>query len=405
MRSKVILGVAALAVSCACLAGLRALPRAAAEDPCVVRAGASVPVAVVGSRLRGAQSPDPAPTGGTAALKHVAAQGSSLVYVRDRHGYDDVVIDEPEVQTVLREPGEVDHPAWGPGGSLVWGLDDRLVIRSEDGTQRMIAGPRHHGSVLSPVFRSGGVVAVVAAEPTAAVPEDEWSNDLWRYRRGAWTRLTRFRAGADRWTAIRTPIARPDGSLAFVVVQGRGSTTELPRFSLWRLVGDRPERVRDVAGEAYLAGTAPDGRPLWNVPDRAAARWLIVDDDGVVVGCGAVAVDPLDRVDPDRTGHAAPPRATAHQPLQLGDPAEVALVVGDFGSRGAAAVVAAQVTQAYAGRLPVDLVVGERGSSMVRRGAWAVIVRLGASTDGVRELAELRAMLPALADHAWITVP
>ena len=62
-------------------------------------------------------------------------------------------------------------------------------------------------------------------------------------------------------------------------------------------------------GERYLAGYATDGARLWNVPDRATETWLIqLDTPGgpQTVGCGAVAVDPMDVPDPDRTGHAAP---------------------------------------------------------------------------------------------------
>jgi hypothetical protein len=197
----------------------------------------------------------------------------------------------------------------------------------------------------------------------------------------------------------------PDGSVAFVVIRGRASSTLFPRFSLWRLTGTHAEQVRRLPAEAYLAGFAPDGGYLWNVPDRAEPRWLITDDAGVVVGCGAVAVDPMDTVDPDRTGHAAPPPAAHHGPIEVGDPAEVALLVGDFANATAAGVVAERLTRAYEGSAPIDVIGGREGATTVRPGRWAVVVRLGADTDGSVELEHLRAMAPDLAQHTWIVTP
>ena len=113
------------------------------------------------------------------------------------------------------------------------------MLRSSRGAIRSVPGPVPDATIVAPVFDGPDVVAVVSAAPTRAVPEDEWSNDLWRYRsdRKRWVRLTAFSAGADRWTAIRTPFATPDGSIEFVVVRGRASQTRMPHFSLWRLRG------------------------------------------------------------------------------------------------------------------------------------------------------------------------
>jgi hypothetical protein len=197
----------------------------------------------------------------------------------------------------------------------------------------------------------------------------------------------------------------------FVVVRGRGSDDALPRFSLWRLRGATLQRVASLDGERYLAGYAPDGARLWNVPDRATETWLIQRDtpDGPqTVGCGAVAVDPMDAPDPDRTGHAAPRRASSHkEPTQVdpGDPMEAALLIGDFPSQVAADVVAQQVAQAYGGSLPVDVVQGGGGSTIVQLDRWAVVVRLPATTDGSTELTAMEAKLPAYADHMWVVVP
>jgi hypothetical protein len=90
---------------------------------------------------------------------------------------------------------------------------------------------------------------------------------------------------------------------------------------------------------------------------------------------------------------------------ELGDPAEVALLVGDFTSEAAAAVVADRLTTAYQGAVPIDLLEGDASSSVLAPGAWGVLVRLGAATDGGPELARLRTLAPDLARHAWIVVP
>ena len=108
-------------------------------------------------------------------------------------------------------------------------------------------------------------------------------------------------------------MATPDGSIEFVVIRGRASMTAMPRFSLWRLRDGVVERIASLSDERYLAGFDGEGARLWNVPDRANARWLIRRETTTgeeTVGCGAVAVDPFDVVDPDRTGHEPPSRAS-----------------------------------------------------------------------------------------------
>jgi Lipoprotein LpqB beta-propeller domain len=408
MRSKLIIGTAVSAAVCAGMLGWRTAPRAIADAACgsAVRGGRLV--TVDGGRLTDghgglAAIDDP---GGAYRLRQVAVDGDAVAYVRDEVGDDSVVIARPGgPAVVLAQRGEVVQPAWGRGGALAWGLDDDLVLRAANGAIRRIPGPQPGGQVIAPTFDDRGVVVAVAAGPTTAAPEGGWSDDIWRFVGGRWHRLTRFPAGVDRWTAIRTVMTAPDGSVEFVVVQGRASATELPRFALWRLVGDRAELLRRLPSESYLAGFDPDGRPLWNVPDRAHERWLVRDDDGALVGCGGVAVDPMDRVDPDRTGRAAPAPSANRDHAELGDPAEVALLVGDFARREAAAVVADRLTRAYEGAFPVDLLRGGSRSSVVRPGSWGVVVRLGANTDGVAELAGLRALVPDLAAHTWIVVP
>jgi hypothetical protein len=407
MRSKVLIAVAVVVALAATAFGWRSFPRAIASDACGTLPRGTRLMAVEAGRLTDGHGHVAleADAGGLFQARHVASSPAGVAYVRDRVGRDDVVVSAGGNQRVLPQRGEAMHPAWGPGGKLAWGVDDDLIVMAHGGRVRTISGPRLGGVVIAPAFEGRSIVAAVAAGPTGAVPEDEWSDDLWRLSGGRWSRLTRFPAGPDRWTAIRTPMTAPDGSLRFVVVAGRASATGIPRFSLWRLTDGRAVRLRALPGEMYLAGFDGGGRPLWNVPDRANERWLVRDDAGALVGCGAVAVDPIDGVDPDRTGHAAPARDTTLAQHEIGDPAEVALLVGDFASKTAAAVVADRLTNAYHGSVPIDLLEGDASSAVLAPGAWGVVVRLGAATDGGPELAGLRALVPDLAGHTWIVVP
>jgi len=367
--------------------------------------------AVHQGRLMGASPGVDTDTGSGAVARQVATSAGRTAYVEDRRGADAIVVSTPHGIRVLSQPGEAYHPTWSAGGAIVWGVDDGLVVRSTSGT-RTIAGPEAGGIVFAPLYLGRHIVAAVSAAPTTAVPEDEWSDDLWLLRGGRWQRLTAFDAGTDRWSAIRTPFVAADGSVEFVVVQGRGSQDEPPSFSLWRLRGTTVHRVMSLDGERYLAGYASDGGRLWNVPDRSTETWLIQRDTPngrQTVGCGAVAVDPMDTLDPDRTPDAAPAppvrsgeRTGATDP---GDPMEAALLIGDFPSQVAADVVAQQVTAAYTGSVPVDVLQGGKASTIVRPDRWAVVVRLPATTDGSTELAALQAKLPDYADHMWVVVP
>ncbi|HJX08763.1 MAG TPA: hypothetical protein VJ736_11915 [Actinomycetota bacterium] len=345
------------------------------------------------------------------AVRQVTSSGEATAYVEDRGGADAIVLSTAHGTRVLPQSGEAYHPTWSPDGAVAWGVDDRLVVRSGSG-ERTIAGPQPGGIMFAPVFDGRDIVAAVSAAPTAAVPEDEWSDDLWLLRGGRWHRLTAFGAGTDRWSAIRTPFLAADGSVEFVVVQGRGSQDVLPRFSLWRARGTSVHRVAPLDDERYLAGYAPDGARLWNVPDRATETWLIqreTPNGPQTVGCGAVAVDPMDVPDPDRTADAAPtphfPASERTAPTDPGDPMEAALLIGDFPSQVAANVVAQQVTAAYGGSMPVDVVQGGKASTIVQPDRWAVVVRLAATTDGTAELSALQTKLPDYADHMWVVVP
>ena len=403
----------ATATAVAALAGVvsgQRPPVALADRACPV-AGV-VPAAAVAANAVLAADVPPTDVPGPTMLRHVATAPAGTAVVLDRPGDDEVIVSTPSGSLAIPQRGEVAHPAWGPRASLAWGLEDRLVLRSSRGAIRSVPGPVPDATIVAPVFDGPDVVAVVSAAPTRAVPEDDWSNDLWRYRsdRKRWVRLTAFPAGADRWTAIRTPFATPDGSIEFVVVRGRASQTRMPHFSLWRLRGDRVTRLASLPDERYLAGFDGEGARLWNVPDRANARWLIereTTSGEETIGCGAVAVDPMDVVDPDRTGHGAPPAATRPDATAevSGDPIESALLVGDFASETAAGVVAQQVASAYGHAVPVDVISGGLRSSVLQPGHWAVVVRLSGTTDGIAELDAFRAAFPTLASHVWIAVP
>ncbi|MEP6759416.1 MAG: hypothetical protein ABJB55_09495 [Actinomycetota bacterium] len=412
-RAFVVLAVLGAGVA-GVLSGQRP-PAALADRACPVDRAIPLPlVAIADGEVVGAAMS--VITGGNepSTLRHVAAGVGGTAVVRDRVGADDVVVSTQGSTTVIRQRGEASHPSWSRDGALAWGVDDRLVIRNPDGATRSVAGPRPGGLLVAPVFDGPDIIAVVSAAPTRAVPEDEWSDDLWRYQVQAnrWTRITSFPADADRWTVIRTPMAAPDGAIEFVVVRGLGSQTGLPGFSLWELRDATVRRVGSLHDERYLAGYDAAGARLWNVPDRANARWLIrreTPNGDETIGCGAVAVDPLDVTDPDRTSsgrvarsHVRADTARAEGP---GEPIEAAVLVGDFASDVAADVVAQQVARAYGGALPVDVIRGGLRSSIVAPGRWAVVVRLSGTTDGFPELAAFRAAFPKLAAHTWIAVP
>lgn len=415
MRTKTLIVAAICGMSILGWAGARGSEPAVAAHPCPADvggadSGAGVSAIHQGRLVGSSVSMAATSASGPVVLRHVAAGPAGIAYVQDRAGGDAVVLSTPAGVRVLPQAGEAYHPTWSSSGAVAWGVDDRLVVRSGTG-QRVIAGPQPRGTVFAPLFAGRGIVAAVAAAPTTAVPEDGWSDDLWRYDAGRWHRMTAFPAGADRWTAIRTPTLAPDGSVEFVVIQGRGSDNGLPRFSLWRARGNTIERVASLDGERYLAGFAPDGAELWNVPDRSTETWLIQRETpgGLqTVGCGAVAVDPMDAPDPDRIGRERathPQHRDAAESLDPGDPMEAALLIGDFPSEVAADVVAQQVTQVYQGSRPVDVVAGGGDSTIVQPNRWAVVVRLPATTDGMAELDSLRLVLPAYADHMWVVVP
>ena len=349
-----------------------------------------------------------------------SAPGFGTAYVVDRRGADTVVALTPRGTLTIPQPGEAMHPTWSSSGDLAWSVGTALRVRAADGGAiRRIATPVPGARLFSPVFRSrGSIVAVLSSPPSVAVPEDERLNNLWRYdlTTGRWHRVTRFTAGSDRWTAIRTPMRRGDGSLEFVRIRGRGSATHEPKFALWSLTGGHARELRSLPDERYLAGEIGDDR-LWNVPDPRTGRSTILreDTDGrsTLIGCGSVMTDPLDAVDPDRRagrGRFTPPRGLwpdLDSPSGASpEPAiEVGILVGDFQDPNQAEAAAARITAVFGAAAPVSVVDAASAPDAIRPGVFGALLRLEAGVDVVRALNDFRTRLPEFARSSWVVSP
>jgi hypothetical protein len=348
------------------------------------------------------------------AIRHVTARaGVGTAYVRDRAGAD-VVVEVTAAGGVRRfaAGGEATHPTLSAAGDLAWavGADLRLVA---GGATRPspIRGPIREGLAFSPVFRGvGTIVAAVADAPTRAVPEDEYLSNLWGYRigTGAWTRMTRFTAGTDRWSIVRTPVVRPDGAVEFVRIVGRASVDRQPRYQLWRLTPRGARLERPLPGEMYLAGYEA-GTRVWNIPAGSTGSWRLVGEaaDGTLhdVGCGAAMVDPLDRVDPDlQPGDRFAPLhdPAAASPSAAPAPADTAnaIIVGDFSTASSAADAADTITAATG--LQALVTDATQLPALVRPGVSAVEVLLPPVPDPEEQLATFRSKLPSLAGWSWL---
>ena len=218
-------------------------------------------------------------------------------------------------------------------------------------------------------------------------------DNIWRRVDGGWRRQTNFDVSGDRWSAIRTPIVAPDGTILFVRVHGRWSATRAPAFELWRLRGDEAEEVLELPGEMFLAGFS-DGRLVWNALTRRCDGWeLLIETEGPLrsLGCGAVQVDPVDVPDPDLTVEPEPRGSESH-----GGSANTALVVGDFARRSRAERVAALVGGA------AHVVNNAEAPSVVRPGAYAVLAPVDA-VSAAAALVRLRAALPRLEQKIYVS--
>jgi hypothetical protein len=349
--------------------------------------------------------------GGT--IKHVAARpGVGTAFVIDRPGSDTVVAVSGGRVAVLPQDGEASGPAWSPAGRLAWSTGSAILVRDPTtGRTRELPSPVRHAHVFAPAFLSDRRIAAVVSLPTqGGVFEGERVGDLWTIglRGSSWHRVTSFRTTADRWVTIRTPIARA-GGVDFVRISARGSSTRAPRFELWRFSRGSAFRIRRLDGERYLAGTL-GGRLVWNRPDPLHARYLLqVRAHGRMrtIGCGAVLVDPIDVVDPDRRdgGSLVPARASqpAAVPIESGT-SPIAVIVGDFQTRSAAEDVAAQVRSAFPGST-VEVVDSGDAPNAIRPGVFGALLRLGPGVDATAALASFRVALPAYGSSSWIVSP
>ncbi|MGH2755307.1 MAG: LpqB family beta-propeller domain-containing protein [Actinomycetota bacterium] len=339
------------------------------------------------------------PRVGAGVLRHVASEpGEGTAVVVDEAGADTLVVIDADGSTRIAADGEVHHPAWSRAGELVWVEDmRRVVVRSTEGMST-VALPRRAIAVFAPRLVGRSLFAVVAERGGRSLsPEDASLDNLWRYdlRTQRWSRVTDFTVHGDRWSAIRTPVVAPDGSLLFVRVHGRWKRTRAPSFELWRARGPRArdgEKVADLPGEMFLAGFR--GRdPLWNVLTRRCGDWeLFIEELGGLrsFGCGAVQVDPVDAPDPDLTvqrdaGSVAPSDADV----------EPVVLVGDFSRRATAASVARQLGGS------ARIVTNDDAPAAVRPGAYAVAFPADPAAPS-RALREVRGLLPKLASKVYL---
>ncbi len=347
------------------------------------------------------------PDGGRGVVRHVSSRpGVGTAYVRDRKGGDMVVSVTGRGIRRFATRDEALQPSLSAHGDLVWAERSGLrLVPAGARTRESIAGPTREGMTFSPVFASPRTIVVaVAAPPTAAVPEDEYLSNLWRYdlRSSRWVPSTHFRGGPDRWTIVRTPFLAPDGSIQFVRVSGRASIDRAPRYELWGLRGGIARRLRSLPDEMYLAGFDGSAR-LWNLREGATGAWLIRREraDGSLedAGCGAVMVDPLDRADPDVRSRSRSSSIGAAD-ATTSSPAGDAIIVGDFSSAAAASDASATIGSAL-GSTP-SIVDAKTQPAVVRPGVWAVLIPVPAGADAEDELARFRATVPAFAGWSWI---
>lgn len=383
-------------------------------------AGTGVWVAAAGRLVRvDGTAPSRAEAGGAdeAVVRHVASvDGVGTAFVEDGRGADTVVLATRDGVVRLPQHTEALNPALSPSGDLAWSIGSQIRVRDgETGAFDRLPVPVEGASAFSPVFVEGGALDVVlSSPPTSAVPEDEWRNEIWRVSgRGTWRRATDFHAADDRWTAVRTPVAAPEGGIEFILVRGRGSATREPRFLLMHLGRTGLERLRILDREMYLAGF-DGGSRLWNVPDAASLRVDLVregaDGSTETIGCGTTSMDPIDVADPDRTAIAggSAPAPTGGTASEQPDPAtavsvsEIGILIGDFVTAGEADVAAAAVRAVYGSDAPVRVVTSATAPHALGPDVYGTLLALSAGDDPGSALAAFRAKLPAYASSSWV---
>jgi hypothetical protein len=350
-------------------------------------------IVVVGNKKAGCQYMRPALDSGL--LRHLAVrEGTGTAYVDDEANADHLVVVTEAGTTRIASSAEITHPSWSAEGDLAWAADMTSLRLWSEGAKAVttIERPSAATAVFSPTFVEGGELAAVGQESVAGVDvyEDDQLNNLWGFDATTerWSKWTDFEADADRWSVIRTPLARPNGSLLFVRITGRASATVQPRFQLWTASDAGARKVRELPGEMFLAGSR-NGRLMWNVFSDRCGDWELVveSSEGLTpVGCGSVLVDPVNLTDPDLEVHDDETTTSA----SAAEPVEMGVIVGDFESKGAAAAVA----ETLGGEAKV--VTNRAVPLAVRPGAWAVVTEVTGSVTPGEALRTVKRAIPTL---------
>jgi hypothetical protein len=129
------------------------------------------------------------------------------------------------------------------------------------------------------------------------------------------------------------------------------------------------------------------------------------DGTTIGLGCGAVAVEPMDVTDPDR--RALPGRQEQAPPGGRRDPTHgpaAAVLVGDFPDEAAAAVAATEIAAVYE-PTSVEVVRHADAPTVLLQGAWAVFLHIDEGADAVAALDTFRERLPQWAHMSWMVTP
>ena len=328
------------------------------------------------------------------------AEGGTAV-LKDRAGADELTVEIDGAEIAAPTSGEVTNPTLSPAGKLAWAEDHERIKVWNPRTNELTSLNRPPGTtaVFSPAFTAEDTIASVAQQPVAGVPgEDDGLNNLFEVdiEEGRWTALTDFDATLTDWTALRTPVATPEGDLLFVRVGGDSTATSPPVFELWVTSDEGTHRLSKLPGEMYLAGF--DGDDLqWNASSDSCDDWGLFEEgetDLELIGCGAVLADSLTAVDPDleheeHSDFDAPP---AH------DGGTLAVIVGDLASRAEAVAVADRMSDAPGQHVASH----ESVPKLVGPGAWIIIRPVEHGTSPQEDLDQVRREVPGYEAMVWL---
>ena len=352
-------------------------------------------------------------------IRNVATRpGRGTAYVDDLRGPDDVVIQTSSATVRLPQTQEASNPVISHDGRVAWSTGAALHVWSSNAPALTIAAPRGASSVFAPVFLGRRFVAVASqTAPSTGTPEGAVLDNLFRYDPAShrWMRLTRYRAGGDDWSIIRTPVAMGRGVVEFIRVVGHGDATADPRYELWRLKKDTITKIRSLDREMFLAGELGGSR-VWNVFDRAAGDWRLFKEGAgghlIDLGCGRILVDPRAETDPDRafvpeSTIPANSAFTAEQRREepaaaSGSMGVAAILVGDYALRADAQTVLNNIVSAYGVGSGVGIIDSTTEPSAVKPGVFAVVMPIGADVDPEASLSAFRAKLPQYANVSWL---